>query len=62
MTLDIFKAFDRVWQAGLLHQLKSYRISGQIFGIISFFLSKRQLQVVLDVKSSQEHPVNAGVH
>ena len=24
VTLDIFKAFDRVWQAGLLHQLKSY--------------------------------------
>ena len=24
VTLDISKAFDRVWQAGLLHQLKSY--------------------------------------
>ena len=26
-----------------------------------FFLSTRQLRVVLDVKSSQEYPVNAGV-
>ena len=36
-----------VWHAGLLHKLKSYGISGQIFG--------------LDGKSSQEYPVSAGV-
>ena len=35
VALDIPKAFDRVWQAGLLHKLKSYGISGQIFGLIS---------------------------
>ena len=61
MALDIFKAFDRVWHAGLLHKLKSYGISGQIFGLISSFLSNRWLQVVLDGKSSQEYPVNVGV-
>ena len=61
VALDISKAFDRVWHAGLLHKLKSYGISGQIFGLISSFLSNRQLQVVLDWKSSQEYPVNAGV-
>ena len=38
---------------------KSYGISGQIFGLISSFL--RWLWVVLDGKSSQEYPVNAGV-
>ena len=38
----------------------SYGISGQIFGLISF-LNNRQLRVVLDGKSSQEYPVNAGV-
>ena len=54
-------AFDRVWHPGLLHRLKSYRISGQIFGLISSFLSNRRLQVVLDGKSSQEYPVHAGV-
>ena len=41
VTLDISKAFDRVLHAGLLHKLKSYGISGQIFGLISSFLSKR---------------------
>ena len=61
VALDISKAFDRVWHAGLLHKLKSYGISGQIFGLISSFLSNRRLRVVLDGKSSQEYPVNAGV-
>ena len=40
---------------------KSYGISGQIFGLISSFRSNRRLPVVLDGKSSQKHPVNAGV-
>ena len=61
VALDIFKAFDRVWQVGLLHKLKSYEISGQIFGLISSFLSKRRLRVALAGKSSQKYPVNAGV-
>ena len=60
VTLNISKAFDGVWHAGLLHKLKSYGISGQILGLISF-LSNSQLQVVLDEKSSQEYPVNAEV-
>ena len=34
---------------------------GQIFGLISSFLSNKRLRVVLDGKSSQEYPVNAGV-
>ena len=59
-ALDISKAFDRVWHAGLLHNLKSYGVSGQIFGLISSFLNNRRLQVVLDGKSSQEYPANAG--
>ena len=61
VALDISKAFDRVWHAGLLHKLKSYGISGQIFGLISSFLSNRQFPVVLDGKSSQEYPVNVRV-
>ena len=39
---------------------KSYGISGQVFGLLSYFLSHR-LRVVLDGESSQEYPVNAGV-
>ena len=61
VALNIPKAFDRVWHAGLPHKLKSYRISGKIFDLISSFLSNRRRWVVLDGKSSQEYPVNAGV-
>ena len=50
-----------MWHAGLLQQLISYEILGQIFGLITFFLSNRWVQVVLDGNSSQEYPVNAGV-
>ena len=56
VALDISKAFNRVWDAGL-HKLKSYGMSGQIFGLISSFLSNRWLRVVLDGKSLQEYPV-----
>ena len=61
VALDISKTFDRVWHAGVLHRLKSYGISGQLFGLISSFLSNRRLRVVLNGKSSQEYPANAGV-
>ena len=61
VALDISKAFDRVWYAGILHKLKSYGISGQTFGLISSFLSNIRFWVVLNEKSSQAYQVNAGV-
>ena len=62
VAVDISKAFDRVWHAGLLHKLKSSGVLGQTFGLISSFLSNRwRLRLVLDGKSPQEYPVNAGV-
>ena len=39
----------------------THEISGQISGLILSFLSNRELQMVLDGKSSQEYPVNAVV-
>ena len=38
VALDISKAFSRVWHAVLLHKLKSYGISGQIFALLLLFL------------------------
>ena len=61
VALDIFKAFGRVWHAGLLHKLKSCGISVQIICLISSFVNNRWIQVVLDGKSSQEYPVNDGL-
>ena len=54
VALDISKVFDRVWHSGFLHKLTFFGISGQIFGLISSFLSKRRLRVVLDGMLSQE--------
>ena len=60
VAFDISKAFDRVLHAGLLHKLKHYGTSGQIFDLISSFLSNRQLQAVLEGKLSKGYPLNAG--
>ena len=38
IALDIFMPFDRVLDTGLIHKLRSYGISGRIFGFISSFL------------------------
>ena len=58
VALDITKVFDRVWHAGLLHKLNSYGISGQIFGLISSFLSNRRFRVVLDGNTSYDCTIN----
>ena len=50
VALNISKAFDRVWHAGLLQKLRSFGISGQILALFILFW---RLRVVLDMKSSQ---------
>ena len=61
MALNISMAFDRISHASILHKLESFGISGQIFGLISSFLSNRRLRAVLHEKSSREYQVNVGV-
>ena len=61
VALDISKAFDKVWHAGLLHKLRGYGISGNLLDIIQSFLSNRQLKVVLDGQQSSCYSINAGV-
>ena len=61
IALDISKAFDRVWHAGLLHKLSSYGVKGKIFNIIQSFLQNRSLKVVLDGQTSSTFSINAGV-
>ena len=61
IALDISKAFDKVWHAGLLHKLRSYGVSGNVFKVIESFLSNRSLKVVLDGQQSSSQPVSSGV-
>ena len=51
----LLEAFDGVWHAAFLHKPKSFGITAQICGHISYFLSNRWVRVVLDVNSSQEY-------
>ena len=43
----------------VFYKLKSFEISGPLFGLVLSFLSKRQLRVFLDGKSLQEYSINA---
>ena len=61
VALDISKAFDRVWHAGLLHKLSSYGIQDKFLSLISSFLSNRSMSVVVNGCRSQPSSVNAGV-
>ncbi|XP_046976468.1 uncharacterized protein LOC124542576 [Vanessa cardui] len=61
VSLDVSKAFDRVWHAGLLSKLPSYGIPVGLCNWISDFLSGRSFRVVLDGFSSDLMAINAGV-
>jgi len=59
--LDISKAFDRVYHAGLLFKLKQMGIEGNLLAWIRSYLSNRKQRVVLSGTSSQWRETNAGV-
>ena len=61
VAVDIATPFNWVWHAALLCKQKSYKILGQIFDLLSSFLSNKRLWEVLDGISSQEYPVNAEI-
>ena len=61
VSLDISKAFDKVWHQGLLHKLLSYGITGDLHLLIASFLKDRQISVALDGQKSSTMHVNAGV-
>ena len=46
--LDISKAFDKVWNEGLLFKLQSYGISGSLLSLLKSFLANRFQRVVLN--------------
>ena len=59
--LDLSKAFDRVWNDGLLYKLECNGISGNVIILIRNFLRERKQRVLLNGKSSQWAIVSAGV-
>ena len=61
VSLDISKAFDKVWHEGLIFKLKQNDISGGLLRIFSHFLSNRKQRVALNVQNSLWTNVHAGV-
>ena len=59
--LDISKAFDKVWHAGLLFKLRQLGISAKIVSWIESYLSNRFQRVVIHGQTSSWLPIEAGV-
>ena len=59
--LDISKAFDKIWDEGLLYKLESLGISGKLLNLFRSFLNDRYQRVVLNGKLSDWTPILDGV-
>ena len=59
--LDISKAFNRVWNNGLLYKLKLLGICGSCFNLIQSFLDNKHQRVVLKVQSLKWSLLDVGV-
>ena len=59
--LDISKAFDKVWHAGLIHKLKCNGISGNLLNFFDNYLKNRYQRTVLNGTESAWQRLNSGV-
>ena len=59
--LDISKAFDKVWHAGLVFKLKQNGISGNALKLLTNFLKNRYQRTLLNGQFSSWKPIEAGV-
>ena len=59
--IDIYKAFDRVWHAGILHKLKNNGITGSLNEWFCDYLTDRKQCVVINGHSSEYGTIEAGV-
>ena len=60
ISLDISKAFDRVWHKGLLAKLPMFGLHHTFFSWIFSFLSDRSIAIRVDVYLSKPHSINSG--
>ena len=59
--LDISKAFDKVWHAGLLKKLEALGIRNPLLQWFKSYLQDRTQRVVIEGQSSDWRSVNPGV-
>ena len=61
ISLDVSKAFDRVWHKALLAKLPAYGFTPSFCKLIFSFLSNRFISVVADGTTSASFPISSGV-
>ena len=61
ISIDISKAFDRVWHKGLLTKLPIFGLHRTLITWISSFLSDRSIAIRIDGYLSKPHSINSGV-
>ena len=59
--LDMSKAFDKVWNKGLLFKLKQNGISGKLLTLLKNYQSNRRQRVLINGSSSQWADIESGV-
>lgn len=61
VLLDVEKAFDRVWHAGLLYKLQQFEIRHDMVTLIRQYLLNRTFSVKIDGEESTTRSIKAGV-
>lgn len=61
VSLDIAKAFDRVWHKALVSKLPSYGLPEKLCEWVTSFLTDRSIKTVVDGECSELMSLNAGV-
>ena len=61
ISIDISKAFDRVWHRGLLAKLPMFGLHPTFITWIASFLSGRSIVIRVDGFLSMPHSINSGV-
>ena len=59
--LDISKAFNKVWEEGIIFKLKQNGITGKLLSVLFDFLKDRKQRVTLNGQVSSWTGVNADV-
>ncbi|KAG5666233.1 hypothetical protein PVAND_017809 [Polypedilum vanderplanki] len=61
ITLDVEKAFDRVWYNGIIFKMIKLNFNTNIIKIVNSFLRNRSFHVAISNKVSQTHQIDIGV-
>ena len=55
VVIDLVKAFDLVWQKGLLYNMKQVGLPGIVFKFVEDFLKDRSIQVRVEAAMSSTY-------